>query len=168
MRFYELNPAVLVLARNPFHYLNDSAARIEVALGDARLSLQRESPQGFDLLVIDAFSSDSIPVHLLTIEALDLYLRHLKPEGLIAFHTSNRYLDLPPVISRIAQLRALQARVVISDTADEFNSPSIWVLLSRQSRYFERAELASVVRLLPHNMSRPWSDDYSDPMDFLH
>ncbi len=168
VRFYELNPAVLALARNPFHYLNDSAARIEVALGDARLSLQREAPQGFDLLAIDAFSSDSIPVHLLTIEALDLYLRHVKPEGLIAFHTSNRYLDLPPVIARIAQLRALEARIVITDTTDEFNSPSIWVLLSRQAQYFERVELASVVRLLPHYTSRPWSDDYSDPLDFLH
>ena len=168
VRFYELNPAVLALARNPFHYLNDSAARIEVALGDARVSLQREAPQGFDLLAIDAFSSDSIPVHLLTIEALDLYLRHVKPEGLIAFHTSNRYLDLPPVIARIAQLRALEARIVITDTTDEFNSPSIWVLLSRQAQYFERVELASVVRLLPHYTSRPWSDDYSDPLDFLH
>src|SRR5579862_6070071 len=157
VRFYELNPAVLALARNPFHYLNDSAARIEVALGDARLSLQREAPQGFDLLTIDAFSSDSIPVHLLTIEALDLYLRHVKPEGLIAFHTSNRYLDLPPVIARLAQLRALEARIVIADTTDEFNSPSIWVLLSRQTQYFDRVELASVVRLLPHYTSRPWS-----------
>jgi hypothetical protein len=168
LRFYELNPAVLVLARNPFTYLGDSRARIEVALGDARLSLQRESPQGFDLLVVDAFSSDSIPVHLLTLEALDLYLRHTKPDGLIAFHTSNRYLDLPPVIARIAQARGLVARIVESDAADEFNSPSTWVLLAREPRAFARAELAPVAKALPQYGSRPWTDDYSDPLEFLH
>jgi hypothetical protein len=168
VRFYELNPAVLVLARKPFNYLNDSHARIEVALGDARLSLQREPRQGFDLLVVDAFSSDAIPVHLLTVEALALYLTHLKHDGLIAFHTSNRYLDLPPVIARIAQVRGLEARIVESDASDDFNSPSTWVLLSRELRYFERPELASVARTLPRYTTRPWTDDYSDPLEYLH
>ena len=81
----------------------DSAAKIELALGDARLSLEREPPQGFDVLAVDAFSSDAIPVHLITREALGIYLRHMKPDGIVAFHVSNRFLDLIPVVARLAQ-----------------------------------------------------------------
>ena len=92
-RFYDINPAVIRIANTEFTYLRNSEATIETPLGDARLSLEREPAQDFDLLAIDAFSSDSIPVHLLTQEALTIYRRHMKPGGIIAFHVTNRYLE---------------------------------------------------------------------------
>lgn len=167
IRFYELNPAVIDIARREFSYLRDSAARIELVGGDARLSLQGEPSQAFDLIVVDAFSSDAIPVHLLTLEALDVYLRHLKPTGMLAFHTSNRYLDLPPVIGRIAEARGLVTRIVAAHTTDEFNTPSTWVLASRDPRYFGEPELASVEQALPHDSRPLWTDDFSNLLQFL-
>ena len=102
IRFYELSPYVAEVAGTRFSYLTQSAAQIEVALGDARLSLESEAPQDFDVLVLDAFTSDAIPVHLLTREAFDIYRRHLKPGGVLAVHSSNRHLELSPVIRRLA------------------------------------------------------------------
>jgi spermidine synthase len=90
-RFYDINPAVMTIAQRDFTYLQDSDATIELVLGDARLSLEREPSQQFDVLVIDAFSSDAIPVHLITAEALGVYLKHMKPGGVIAFHVTNRF-----------------------------------------------------------------------------
>ena len=105
IRFYEINPAVTEIATDEngyFTYLRDSRARIEVVPGDARLSMERElangNPQAFDVLVLDAFAGDAIPVHLLTIEAFAIYLRELNADGVIAIHVTNRYLDLRPVI----------------------------------------------------------------------
>ena len=117
-RFYELDPDVLAVAQAEFSFLADSAATIETTVGDARLSLEREAPQQFDLLVVDAFSGDSIPVHLLTREALTTYLRHMKPHGIIAFHVTNRYLSLAPVVEAVARERRLQA-ILIARTADD-------------------------------------------------
>ena len=97
-RFYEINPLVEMLARTEFTYLADSRGRTEVILGDGRLSLERERGQDYDLLVVDAFSGDSIPVHLLTTQALELYFRHLKPGGILALHITNTHLDLAPVV----------------------------------------------------------------------
>jgi hypothetical protein len=168
IRFYELNPAVVDIARQQFTYLGDSAARIEIAVGDARLNLEREAPQRFDLLVVDAFSSDAIPVHLLTLEALDVYLGHLTPIGVLALHTSNRYIDLPPVLERLAQARNLTARLMEADTDDAFNSPSSWVLMSREARYFDAPELVSAAQPLPRNATRVWTDDFTDLLPFLY
>src|SRR6185503_13323463 len=111
-RFYEINPLVPGIARTQFSYLNDSPAKIEIAMGDARLSLEREEPENFDVLAVDAFSSDSIPVHLLTKQAMDLFFRHLKPDGILAVHISNRYLDLQPVIRGESQATGKLARLV--------------------------------------------------------
>src|SRR5262249_28050591 len=101
-RYYEINPLVLNLARTQFFFLPDCKAKLDVAMGDARLSLERElaqgSPENFDVLAVDAFSSDSIPVHLLTREAMLLYFRHLRDDGILAVHISNRYLNLQPVL----------------------------------------------------------------------
>src|SRR5262249_24903170 len=93
-RFYDIDPAVVGIANTWFTYLKDCACKVEIVLGDARLSLEREKPQQFDVLAVDAFSGDSIPVHLITVEAFSDYLRHVKPEGVIVFHVSNRFLDL--------------------------------------------------------------------------
>src|SRR3972149_9345307 len=112
VRFYEINPQVVNIARTRFHYLGDSRAQVEIALGDARLSLEREPPQRFDVLAIDAFSGDAIPTHLLSAEAMDLYLRHVRPDGAILFHVTNRYLDLAPVVARLAASRGLRVGMI--------------------------------------------------------
>jgi spermidine synthase len=168
MRFYEINPQVIEIAQHEFTFLRDSAARVEVALGDARLSLARESPQHFDVLVIDAFTGDAIPVHLLTVEALDMYLRHLQPNGIIAFHVSNLYLNLVPVVRRLAQARQLATCLVESDREDNFNTSSSWVLVSRQPKTLAVREIAAVAQAVPVNATRLWTDDFSDLLPFLH
>ena len=99
-RFYDINPLVEQIANNYFWYLKNAEGSTEVVLGDARLSLEREAPQNYDILAVDAFSSDSIPVHLLTREAMALYFRHLKPGGVLAVHISNRFINLEPVLER--------------------------------------------------------------------
>src|SRR5207244_11884299 len=108
-RANDINPAVVAIAQRDFTFLRDSPATIELPLGDARLSLEREPSQQFDVLAIDAFSSDAIPVHLITSEALGIYRRHMKPGGVIAFHVTNRYLDLVPVVQALAAAQGLAA-----------------------------------------------------------
>jgi len=168
MRFYDINPQVIDIAQHEFSYLRDSAARVEVAPGDARLSLAAEAPQRFDVLVIDAFTGDAIPVHLLTVEALDLYLHHLQPHGIIAFHVSNLYLDLVPVVQRLAQARQLATRLVEADQEDEFNTASAWVLVSPDPKTLAVPEIAAVSQAVPANATRLWTDDFSDLLPFLH
>jgi hypothetical protein len=168
MRFYEINPQVIDIAQHEFSFLRDSAARVDVVLGDARLSLAAESPQHFDVLVIDAFTGDAIPVHLLTVEALDLYLRHLQPHGIIGFHVSNLYLDLVPVVGRLAQARQLATRLVEADQEDDFNTASSWVLVSRDPNALAQHAIAAVSRAIPANATRLWTDDFSDLLPFLH
>ncbi|MCA9636428.1 MAG: fused MFS/spermidine synthase, partial [Myxococcales bacterium] len=134
LRFYEIDPDVLALSAGDdpfFTYLRDTPAEVTTVLGDARLSLEREEDQGFDVLVVDAFSSDSIPAHLITVEAIELYLRHLAPDGIIALHISNRYLDLDPLARGLAE--ALDLAVIhVGDYRDGDRIwPSDWMLLSR-------------------------------------
>jgi SAM-dependent methyltransferase len=171
-RFYEIDRNVVAIARREFTFLSDSAARIEIALGDARLSLEREAPQGFDVLAVDAFSSDAIPVHLITREALGTYLHHLKPDGIVAFHVSNRFLDLVPVVARIAREQGAQA-VLVEDDPEEDDvtgrSRSDWVLVSRSGRAL--AAKAIVERGGAPAEDRPqwrtWTDDYSNLIQIL-
>src|SRR5213078_3014628 len=101
-RIYEINPLVLQLASAEFSFLRDTPAKVETVLGDGRLSLEREPSQQFDVLVMDAFSGDSVPVHLITREAFEIYFRHLKPGGILAVNITNRYLNLEPVMERAA------------------------------------------------------------------
>ena len=103
--FMKLIPRVEAIARNTFTYLRDSKARIEIAHGDARLSMEAEPPEDYDVIAVDAFSGDAIPVHLLTAEAIQLYQRHLRPGGIIAFHISNLYLNLAPVVKATGRPR---------------------------------------------------------------
>ncbi|MGM9487638.1 fused MFS/spermidine synthase [Ideonella sp. YS5] len=132
-RFYEINPHSQLVAERDFSYLRESAARHQVMLGDARLSLQGESARGqpnrFDLLVVDAFSGDSIPVHLITQEALSVYRQHIKPHGLIAFHVSNLFLNLEPVVEQLAADAGLQA-VYLRSTVDYPEKTSVWVIVT--------------------------------------
>jgi SAM-dependent methyltransferase len=162
-RFYEINPLVLQLATTQFFFLPDCKAKHDVAMGDARLSLEREAPENFDVLAVDAFSSDSIPVHLLTREAMQLYFRHLQPDGILAVHISNRYLDLQPVLMGESQNLGKAARLVDTDddeTQDVFGAT--WVLLASNADVFREGELLTAVDLHPSRTVRLWTDDYSN------
>jgi hypothetical protein len=147
VRFYELDRDVVVLANSQFGYLASTPARVEVALGDARLSLESElalgKPQQFDVLAVDAFSSDSIPVHLITREAIALYVRHLAPGGIVAVHISNRFLDLQPVLANIAAASALSARLIDDEITDPDSraSSSEWVLIARDPATLAEGEI---------------------------
>jgi spermidine synthase len=163
-RFYDINPNVVELARTEFTFLKDSPAKLEVALGDARLSLEREPPENFDVLALDAFSSDAIPVHLLTVEAFRTYLRHMKPGGILAVHISNRYLDLVPVVQQAARHLSLEVRQVENDDDDDKGVyRSDWMLLSASPAAFEGKllkEAADRIDAVPR--VKLWTDDYSD------
>ncbi len=163
MRFYEINPLVEGIARELFTYVRESRARVTVVEGDARVSLARESPQGFDVLVVDAFSGDAIPVHLLTLEALGEYRRHMAPGGVIAFHVSNQYLNLAPVLERLAEASGMEARLVDSPGRDDRGEYAArWVLLSEGDRLFARKEFAWAAERIPDVPGvRVWTDDYS-------
>jgi SAM-dependent methyltransferase len=163
-RFYDINPKVVELARSEFSFLADSRARVEVALGDARLSFEREPEQNFDVLALDAFSSDAIPVHLLTVEAFGTYLRHLKRGGILAVHISNRYLDLVPVVQQAAQRLSLELRQVENDDEEDAGVyRSDWMLLSESPAAFEGKLLKeSAERVDAVSRVKLWTDDYSD------
>ena len=162
-RFYDINPAVIRIANSEFTYLKDSYAKIETPLGDARLNLEREAPQGFDLLAIDAFSSDSIPVHLLTLEALGIYRKHMKPGGIIAFHVTNRYLDLVPVVERLAEAQGLHAVLVANDSEGGLASTSDWVLVSDAAASLEAPQIAVAAKPIPPSPgAKPWTDDFNN------
>jgi hypothetical protein len=165
-RFYELNPLVVDVARRDFSLLGCSPAQVQMVLGDARLSLAREPDQGFDVLVVDAFSSDAIPVHLLTYEAFLLYRRHLAPGGILAVHVSNRHLELTPVVASAARAVNLRAAVVESEDDED---PSLrrygatWVLLSaRDGLFVSPPFLGKVTKPPVPDSLRLWTDDYSN------
>jgi hypothetical protein len=177
LRFYEINPDVIRIAsdRRYFSFLSDSPARIEVIPGDARLSLEREwehhEQQDFDVLVIDAFSGDAIPVHLLTLEAFEIYMRQLKnPSGILSIHITNSYLDLRPVVFSAARHLGLKAVWLHSAGDGRTSSDSNWVLLSRGDNLPESdgavhgvADQAAYVHTI-----RPWTDDYSNLLHILN
>ena len=170
-RFYDINPQVVAIARSQFSYLADTEAKVDVVLGDARLSLEREPPQGFDLLAVDAFSSDSIPVHLITKEALGVYLRHMKPTGVIAFHVSNRFLELPPVVGRLAQEHGLAALLVSDEgkEGDDDHTKTDWVLLAKNAKVLQAKEIREAGPVPPADRPgwRTWTDDYSNLVQIL-
>jgi SAM-dependent methyltransferase len=161
-RFYDINPAVIRVANTWFTYLKDSPGKMETVLGDARLSLEREAPQNFDVLAVDAFSGDSIPVHLITVEAFTEYLRHLKPEGVIAFHVSNRFLDLKPVLLAIADKHGLEY-AYLHETGENGGTTSDWVLITRDKRFIFRQEIAEATEpVVPRPDWRLWTDAYNN------
>jgi hypothetical protein len=163
IRFYEINPHVEPIARNLFTYLRDSPAHITITEGDARASLAQEAPQHFDVLVVDAFSGDAIPIHLLTTEALSLYQRHLAANGILAFHVSNQYLNLAPEVAQLAASIHMQARLFDTPSVDargEFRST--WVLLTANSDFFSLPEISAIaVPIAPIPNLHAWTDDYS-------
>jgi hypothetical protein len=179
--FYEINPLDTELAANLFDFLGHADAEVSIIPGDGRLSLEREPPQQFDVLVVDAFSGDAIPVHLLTREAFELYFRHLKPHGLLAIHVTNRLLDLPPLIE--AEARTVGARAVtVTNTEDDANAvyESTWMLVDLAATPNSTVSGLAESRVdLPPGTStrieaqiekrpvRPWTDDYSNLLEIL-
>ncbi len=168
-RFYEINPLVEPIARNLFTYLRDSKAAITVVEGDGRAQLSRDPAQGFDVLVVDAFTGDAIPLHLLTREALQVYRRQLAPGGVIAFHVSNSYLRLAPEIALLAEDAGMQSRVVQNDAVPvmgEFRAT--WVLVSSNAGFFTEPGIADVAATVPGQAGlRLWTDDYSSLLPVL-
>ena len=166
-RFYDINPQVVTIAQRDFTYLKDTDATVEIALGDARLNLEREPAQQFDVLAIDAFSSDSIPVHLITLEALQIYQKHMKPDGVIAFHVSNRFLDLKPVVQMIAEQRGLHLAWV-RDTYDDGSTSSDWILLSKDKTFLLKPEIVEATYIIPPEPGwRVWTDDFNNLLQVL-
>jgi len=167
--FYEIDPTVLELAREYFTYLADCEASVEVVLGDARLSLEREAPRGFDLLVLDAFSSDAIPTHLLTLEAIGGYMRHMKPDGVIAIHISNRYLHLQPPVERVAGELGLAHLTLSSEGAPHpwYEYASLWTLLSRDEQRLRPEGFRGTILAPPQRQVRLWTDDYVSILEVL-
>lgn len=167
--FYDINPLVVRIAREQFTFLQDSPAHIAIVLGDARLSLERRPPQQFDVLAVDAFSGDSIPVHLLTREAFALYFRHLKPDGVLAVHISNRFLDLGPVVEAGAAAFTKQALLMENDSEkSEGVYSSTWVLVgNRDGVLSDPSILQAGEELTGENGLQLWTDDYSSLLRVL-
>ena len=167
-RFYEINPQVVEVASRDFTYLSDSGAVIEHVLGDARLSMEREPPQNYDVLVIDAFSSDSIPVHLITREAMEVYLRHMKPTGVVAFHVTNRFLHLAPVVKRIADADGLHAALISDDAEGSDLARTDWVLVTRDPALLKRGEIATGINPIEEIRGLGvWTDDFNNLFQIL-
>jgi hypothetical protein len=176
LRIYEINPQVKEIAENPFSYIALSKAKIDIVMGDGRLSLENEPPQNFDFLIMDAFSSDAVPVHLLTKEAFAIYQRHLKPDGAILVNISNRYLDLRPVVENAARAFGLDSHHINNDPdAHEEDDGgwwlygSTWMVLSRNQEFMSRNALRDVASppLTKPNTIPLWTDDYASMFRIL-
>ena len=168
LRFYEINPAVLDVARDEFSFMRDSRARLTTVIADARLALEREPAQGFHVLAVDAFSGDSVPVHLLTVEAMRIYLRHLHPDGVVAFHLTNRFLWLPPVVQRIAAELGLATALVHDAAADSDLRRTDWMLVARNPAVLQRSPIREAVTpLAPAPAVSLWSDDFNNLFEVL-
>jgi spermidine synthase len=167
--FYEINPQVIDLAKSQFTFLSDSKASVSIAQGDARLSLERGNDPLYDVFIADAFSGDAIPVHLLTKEAFELYLRHLKPSGILAIHVSNQYLDLAPVVEQLAWVEGRNARLIRSPKDDaHLYAQAEWMLVTSDNALFARPEFAGVAKIVdPRHGARLWTDDYNNLLQVL-
>ncbi len=179
LRYYEINPLIVQIANNQFSYLQNARANgvdLAIRMGDARLSLEADDSEHFDLLVIDAFSGDAIPVHLLTREAVALYLRRLKPDGILAIHTSNTYLDLNPIVKLLADDAGCESRLISNiDDQRKLVDAADWMLLTHNQDFLlklDETTLQDSIDMPPK--LRVWTDDYNNlfqilrPLKFLN
>ncbi|PYP80142.1 MAG: hypothetical protein DMD35_05135 [Gemmatimonadetes bacterium] len=163
IRFYEINRAVEDIATSKFSYLSDSPAFTEIVHGDARVSLAGEAPQRYDVLIVDAFSGDAIPAHLLTAQALEVYRRHLAPGGIVAFHVSNRFLELAPVLEQLARNAGIQAvRVINTEDLKREVFGSEWILVTASAEFLANPTVVRAQQPIdvPAGLHL-WTDDYS-------
>jgi spermidine synthase len=166
--FYEISPKVIEIERREFTFLRDTPAKTQVILGDGRLSLERELKQqgarGYDVLGIDAFSGDSIPMHLVTREAMALYVSHLAPDGVIVFQATNRYIDLLPVVKRLATEFGLEA-VVVSDVPESSAAADYWlsstdqILVTRNKKLLAHPRVAEAAEPIRDRADLPTFTD---------
>ena len=174
IRFYEINPDVIHMADEYFSYCKDSKAEVDVVLGDARISLERQlrekGPEKFDVLVVDAFSSDSIPMHLLTRECFELYWKHLNPDGILAIHITNRHLDLSPLVRGLAAERGHEA-VLFDTDSDDANGvdPAKWVLVTGNQEFLNGKDVKKIESDWPEDSPAPlvWSDDFNNLFEVI-
>ena len=163
--FYEISPKVVDLAQREFTFLKDTGAKSQVVMGDGRLSLEREAPRKYDILGIDAFSGDSIPMHLVTREAMQVYVKHLAVDGVIVFQATNRYVNLMPVIKRLAMEVGMEA-VLVSDQPEHASGPEYWysatdqVLVTRNKALLDAPRLKEVVMQIDDNKALPTFTDH--------
>jgi nitrate/nitrite transporter NarK len=171
LHYYEINPLVVRIAQSEFGFWNACPAQKLLFLGDGRLVLEAMPDEHLDLLAMDAFSSDAVPVHLLAAEAYRTYLRHLNPNGILAINITNRYLNLEPVVAQAAQANGFRG-IVVDDAAEDedYYTPSVWALLSRDAALVEEANFGdhfAVSKLRPKAGFRAWTDDYSNIVQIL-
>jgi spermidine synthase len=168
--YYEINPQVEAIAKKEFTFLSESPGMVETKIGDGRLLLEQERNQQFDVLAVDAFSGDSIPVHLLTMEAITLYFSHLKPDGILAFHVSNLYLDLPQIIEKAGKALDKHTLVVVNQE-DETRKiyQAEWVLMASNPAVFNTPEIKkTATKVVPKPGLKLWTDDYSNLFQAFH
>jgi spermidine synthase len=169
--FYEIDPEVIQLARDErfFHFLSDCRGDVTVIQGDGRLAMSSAADHHFGLLVVDAFSSDAVPVHLLTREALAMYRRKVQPGGLMAFHISNRYVDLSVLLANLAAETGLACLSrVDADSTAAGKEESHWVVLGEPTRLMERLHREKYWRKLPARPEVPvWTDQYSNILSLI-
>jgi len=176
--FFEIDPAMVQVARNSFSFLSRCAPQVQVVLGDARLSLMRQPANSIDILAVDAFSSDAVPMHLLTREALRVYGRAVQPNGIVLFHISNRYLDLQPVVADLAAREGWHAEIlqyVPLPQEEELNATiSVWIALSRNPATIERLKALSGDDSVNWEPIEPrpgfagWSDDHASILPIIN
>ena len=166
-RLYEIDPLVIELAQEKFTYLSDTPAKLEIVLGDGRLQLEREPSQQFDVLVMDAFSGDSVPVHLLTLEAFQIYFKHLKPGGVLAMNVTNAFLDLVPVLKRAADHHGKHMRLLEHPGDQDLAFASRWVVITDSKDFFEQASLQAMREVEAPEGFAAWRDDYSSLLAVL-
>lgn len=154
--FYEINPLVERVARRDFTFLADSPATVSVVSGDARLSLRREAPRGYDLLALDAFSGNALPLHLLTVEAFGVYVAQVKENGLIAINVSNKFFDLVPLVAAAAAAYGWHAGLVVDELVSD------WMVLAKDDERLRRSPLGPALRPAPPAPGGPWTDDRLD------
>ncbi|MBN1393144.1 MAG: fused MFS/spermidine synthase [Sedimentisphaerales bacterium] len=169
-RFYEINPEVVRLAKDYFSYLRDCRSKVDIIIGDGRLSLESEEPQEFDVLVIDAFASDAVPVHLLTKEAFEIYLKHIKPNGVVAVHISSRYLDLKSVVWKQAKFFNLKNAWIESGEDNKIGIlASDWILLSNNDGFInsEVIKNAATPKYDDYKKIQLWTDEHLNMFEIL-
>jgi spermidine synthase len=166
-RLYEIDPLVIELAQEKFTYLSDTPAKLEIVLGDGRLQLEREPSQQFDVLVMDAFSGDSVPVHLLTLEAFQIYFKHLKPDGVLAMNVTNAFLDLVPVLKRAAEHHGKHLRLLEHPGDQDLAFASRWVVITDSKDFFDHASLQAMREVEAPEGFAAWRDDYSSLLAVL-
>ncbi len=172
-RFYEINPQVVDLAYREFTFLSATQARTEVVLGDGRLSMEREPPQHYDVIAVDAFSGDAIPMHLLTRESVATYLRHLKPDGVLAFQATNRFVDIAPVVERLAAENGMTA-VMIADYPPDSDGANYWlsstdqILVTRNRDLLAHERIRGAAQAIERRPGfRTWTDDFNNLLTVL-